>query len=232
MSVVTAQASDLLASVNSHVGSCADSFVTSIDGQTKLLRQWVEYLIQCEATGTADVLLLGVATAVLEVAALLTVGFARCALAPMRSQIDLILSWLYFKDHPVEWARLERYGDGFMQKAELIKYLNEKFAADFGKKYGVLKQAKLRSIEEPFAFLSAHLHKQSSSTVVSIASCAGVVCEVKLCNEVVVLQGATSEYLNDILLSCFSADWAALPSTVVSSARARLSAAQEAVVFS
>jgi hypothetical protein len=224
-------AASLSGRVAAHVTDHGDKYIAAIDEETKLLRLWLQYLHAYERTGTADVLIDGVVSAVLEVAACLTAGFARVALGSMRSEIDLVLSWLYFKDHPVEWARLERHGDGFMQKSELMKYLGEKYSASFNTRFAVLKQTKVRKVEDPFALLSAHLHKQSASTVISIGSCAEVVCDASTCDDVVQLQSSTSEYLNDILLVCFSHQWAALPAQIVAAVRARLTSAQEQVVF-
>ena len=75
------------------------------------------------------------------------------------------------------------------------------------------------------------MHRQSSATVASVASCAEAVSDKAVCDDVVILQQCTSEYLNDVLLSCFGKNWAVLPSIVIADARARLSAAQQAIVF-
>lgn len=223
---------NLVAAINSHVNEYGDHYLEAISRETELLRRWLEYLSKYEKTECADVLLDGVSTAVIEVAASLTAGFARVALASMRAQIDLVLSWLYFKDHPVEWARLESSGDGFMQKSELIRYLSERCVPSFGAKWNVLNQTRTRAIEDPFSLLSAHLHKQAGSTIVSIQDCAEVVCDGATCEDVIVLQASTTEYVSDVLLVCYAHTWAALPTEIVLAARARLSASQEAVLFS
>ena len=222
---------DLLNKINEHALDVGDAYLQEIHDSTALLRAWLEYLAAYEASGNADVLLSGVSSAIMEAAACLTIGFGRVALGPMRGQIDLVLSWLYFKDHPIEWSRLESHGDGYMQRAELVKYLNEKLSSGFGTRFAELKRASRRNIEDPFSILSAHMHRQSSATVASVASCAEAVSDKAVCDDVVILQQCTSEYLNDVLLSCFGKNWAVLPSIVIADARARLSAAQQAIVF-
>lgn len=227
-----AYCTSLVTAIDSHVKAHGDEYLNAISQETVLLRSWLEHLSKYEKTNCADLLLDGVNTAIIEVAASLTAGFGRIALAPMRAQIDLVLSWLYFKDHPVEWARLEANGDGFMQKSELFRYLSEKLASSFGAKWTVLNQSRTRAIEDPFSLLSAHLHKQAGGTIVSINDCAQVVCTSSICNEVVVLQSSTTEYINDVLLACYAQNWAALPDAVLKAARARLNSKQEAVLFS
>ncbi|MFQ6309533.1 hypothetical protein [Lysobacter capsici] len=218
--------------VAGHFVENGDVYIKAIDEETRLLRLWLHYISSYEKTGSGDVLIDGVSAAIREVAACLAAGFARVALGSIRVQIDLILSWLYFKDHPVEWARLEMHGDGFMQKSEIMKYLNDKFSATFGARFAVLKQTRRRTVEDPFSLLSAHLHKQASNSIVSIDSCAEVVCDKSTCDEVVVLQSSAGEFINDVLLVCYSHQWAALPAEIITAARLRLSKPQECVLFS
>lgn len=228
---VVAASGDLASRIEGRLGTVGDKYIQLVDVETLLLRRWLQFLGDYEKTGTADVLLEGVASSIIEVASCLTVGFGRVALGSIRAQIDLVLSWLYFKDHPVEWARLESHGEGYMQKSELLRYLSEKYSKSFASKFAVLKQGKTRLIEDPFSLLSAHLHKQAAATVVTLGGCADVVCSEVVCNDVVTLQSSTTEYLNDVLLSCYSEQWAAIPAEVIDAARARLTPGQEKQLF-
>jgi hypothetical protein len=51
-------------------------------------------------------------------------GFGRPALFSMRAQFELVLAWIYFNDHPVEWRQFETQGEDFPLRAALIKYIN------------------------------------------------------------------------------------------------------------
>lgn len=87
--------------------------------------EWLGYLTVSEATGTCDNFLDGLRASVVEVAGCGAAGLVRPAIFAMRAQIDVILAWLYFKDHPVEWCKVEDTGDGFVLRREALDYLKE-----------------------------------------------------------------------------------------------------------
>ena len=41
----------------------------------------------------------------------------------MRAQVDILLAWLYFRDHPVEWKHVELTGEKYHLVSEVLKYL-------------------------------------------------------------------------------------------------------------
>ena len=67
--------------------------------EAAVLLDWLSYLRDSEATGVADTLLNGTQGAIGEAVACLTFGLVRPALSSLRAEIDMILGWLYFKDH-------------------------------------------------------------------------------------------------------------------------------------
>lgn len=231
-SVVVPESSKLLARIDDRVSEKGDFYIEEIGNQTSLLRGWLAYLDSYEKTGCADILLEGVGSAIVEVAACLSVGFARMALSSIRAQVDLVMSWLFFKDHPVEWRHLEENGNGFMQKSEIVKYLSERYSKKFKSRLAVLDQAKTRAVTDPFSLLSAHMHRQAGGSIAKIGACEEVVCSNALCGDVVVIQGSANEYLNDVLLACYAEQWASLDEDIIAAARSRLTPGQEAIVFS
>jgi len=92
---------DLLSAVHQFSEVSGVDVITEIDRQSKLFLEWVPFLNSLK-TGVADELLDGAVSSLREVAACSGLGLVRPALLAMRTEIDLILSWLYFKDHSVE----------------------------------------------------------------------------------------------------------------------------------
>lgn len=230
MSAHAEQVKQLLHAV-SHAGTTnGEALCTKVEAVATPLLLWLEYLLAFRVTGSADELLKGCQSAIVESAACVAIGLVRPALFSLRGQIDLLLCWLYFKDHPVEWQYLERTGEGFMLKKDVLKYLDAHIAG-FSTRLGILKQCKLRGEEDPYRLLSAHVHSQSSKVVPTLKALADVVMASRTCSEFVDLQAECIEYLNDILLGVYASAWAALPKPLVDAARNRMSPGQEAVVF-
>ena len=202
-----------------------------VEARSQLLVSWLEYLRASADTKHATVLLGGVRSAVLEVAACLCVGYVRPAIVSLRAQIDMLLAWLYFKDHPIEWQNVETTGDGYKLKKELLRYLADNIPR-FVDRFALLQKLKTRKLDDPYRVLSAHVHSQSTLTIPKTYSVEKVVSTEALCIECTELQAECSEFLNDVLLSCYADKWASLPNDITSAARARMSPAQEKVFFS
>src|SRR4051794_29547794 len=80
-------------------------------GQTALqeaddLRLWIHYFETHHPCLCARELLSGARAAILETVVYITIGFGRGAINSMRLQIDLLLGFTYFCEHPREWARV------------------------------------------------------------------------------------------------------------------------------
>ena len=183
--------------------------VESAQIASKLLIQWLNYLIETKLTSTADCLLSGTLSAVREGVACVALGLVRPALASLRLQVDLSLGWLYFKDHGVEWSRVQETGEGFKLKTELIKYLAEHHPK-FRDRMGILKDCRTRSQEDPYKLLSAHIHAQSELALPRINFPSDIVGPDKLQDEFVLLQFECAEFVNDIFWSVYAERWTAL----------------------
>jgi len=216
--------------VVNHVDKHGATMCAGIDGKARELIVWLEYLRASADTGHATVLLGGVKSAILEVAACLSLGLVRPAMFSLRAQVDMMLAWLYFKDHPIEWKNVEETGDGYKLKKELLRYLSE-LVPRFTERNALLQQVKSRKLVDPYRVLSAHVHSQSTLTVPNTYSVEKVISTPKLCLECIELQYECAEFLSDVLLSCYADKWASLPDEIVNSARKRMSAAQEKAFF-
>jgi hypothetical protein len=222
---------ELLSEVKRHTIAHGLELAEGVDAAVRLLLEWLAYLRTSESTGTADVLLAGVRAAVIEVGACLALGLVRPALLAMRAQIDMVLAWLFFKDHPVEWRRVERSGDGFQSRSDVIQYLSQ-HVPGFKYRYKILGHAIDDKKKNLYSLLSAHVHGQSGPFIPKIESIDNLVSPIEQCKEGVELQKQVAAYLADLLMSCFAHNWADMPNSLVDSTRARISPKEGREFFS
>lgn len=199
--------------------------------KVQLLLDWANYLYVSERTGHCNEFIDGLRSSLVETIFCVSTGLARLALFSMRGQIDIALSWLYFKDHPVEYRKVFRSSDGFMLKSSVISYLEE-YEPKFKKRFQALSSNMTRQEKDPYKFLSAHVHSQSHMTLPAASSFESMVVKPEVTKELLLAQENVTEYLNDVLLSVFGSKWAGLPASVVNAVKARLSGDALAAVFS
>lgn len=181
---------------------------------------WQEYLRKYCLTGVADELLEASLASVREAAALLAIGAVRPCIFSLRAQIDLLLGWIYFKDHKVEYDLVNRTGDGFKLKRDILRYLADSFEL-FSGKISVLNQIRVRKELDPYRLLSAHIHAQSSHVVPDIGDLKDIIHKNDVALGCVELQSDVAEFLSDIIFSVGIASHASLPHGVKSSIEAR-----------
>ncbi len=194
---------------------------TKLQEDSQLYIQWIGYLAASQKTGVADSLLEAAAASVREVAACLSLGLVRPALFALRTQVDLVLAWLYFKDHLIEWGTVNDAGSGYKLKREVLEYLSEHYRG-FNARYQALKDVITRQFEDPYRLLSAHVHAQSTPALPTAANLVDVVYEVDLCLECATMSREVGEYLSDVLVSVYGSKWTALPDLVRKTVDTRL----------
>lgn len=221
---------DLVSAVNCFAKSNGEELISAFEGAAALLLTWIGHLGKL-STGVADELLQAAASAVRESAALLALGAVRPSLFSQRGQIDLVLGWMYFKDHPVEYALVQRTGDGFKLKTEVLTYAKTSFPA-YGEKIGLLTQIAKRKEKDTYRLLSSHIHAQSSHVVPSVSSLQDVVVSRAIADECVQIQADVAEYLSDHLFAMGISSVTSLPSKIIDSIHGRSStAAQREILF-
>lgn len=227
-------ADHLAALVDLCTKNCQDRgerLVTASEAASRLLMLWLQHLIDARLTGTSDSLVQGMLSAVREGTACLALGLVRPALTSLRLQVDLGLSWLYFKDHPVEWSRVQETGDGFKLKTELLKYLAEHHPR-FKDRMGILRDCKTRTQDDPYRLLSAHIHAQNEPAIPQVEKPSDIVASAHLQDEFVQLQAECAEYMNDVFWSMYAERWATIGEELRSSINARFKTpAQRAEFF-
>lgn len=205
--------------------------ILQAEAAAKPILVWLDYLINSEATGTCDDFPSAARSAIIEAVGCLGMGLARAAIFSLRAQVDIVLAWLYFKDHPVEWAAVQERGEGFMLKRDLLKYLSDYFPK-YTQRFNALLSSRTRHEEDPYRLLSAHVHSQSGLVTPKHTKLSSLVASSDRVKEGVEMQAEVSEYLGDVLLSVFAPKWASLPSGVVTTVTTRLGPDNLSKVFS
>jgi hypothetical protein len=196
-----------------------------------LILHWVDYLKKSQLTGCCDDILDGIRATAVEASGCIALGLIRPAMFALRAQIDATMAWLYFKDHPVEWDFLLRTGEGFKARGEIVEYL-VKLVERYSVRFSILNSHRNRTVEQPYRLLSAHIHGQSTLVIPTFQNLAAMVYPEVRCREAVKLQVEVSEYIGDVLLSCFASWWSALPEEIINSVKLRVPAAKQAQLFS
>ena len=196
----------------------------------KPLVLWLHYVRANHSTGTADSLLEATASAAREAMACLALGLVRPALASLRAQIDMSLAWLYFKDHPVEWQRVQDTGEGFQLKSDVLKYLAETIEK-YKSRFGLLRDCKSRQLDDPFRLLSAHMHGQSEMTLPAVNELKDIVGTAAAQSDVLRLQAECSEFINDVFWSVFADRWASIPTELRNMLDSRFKSSAQRAAF-
>jgi hypothetical protein len=225
------QAKGLLSAINATCEAKSEAVLVSFEESSKLLLVWISLLRKNYMTKTADELLHAVSSSIREAAALASLGLVRPTLFALRAQADLLLSWIYFKDHPVEYRSLCRTGDGFVLKKEALKYFSDNFPG-FGERLAILNSVTSRNDADIYRLLSAHVHSQSPFVIAEVHDLKDIVRSDGLVAECCSLQRDVSEYLSDILFSLGFLSEAALPKSIEEDLVARVkSAGQKKIIF-
>jgi hypothetical protein len=206
------------------------AIVNAGESASKLMILWLQYLRQCHATGTADSLIDGTTSAIREGISCVALGLVRPALYSLRLQIDLSLAWLYFKDHPVEWRRVQDTGEGFKMKPDLLKYLGESVIR-YQTRFGLLRDVKTRTLDDPYRLLSAHIHGQSEPALPKVQKPKDIVAKIEAQEEAIMLQRECSEYINDIFWSVYADRWASVSEELLTTLEARFKTPDQRVCF-
>lgn len=217
-----------LSSVNCDARGVA--IVKAAEKAAHQLMLWLDYLQTSQATGVADCFLSGTKSAVNEGISCLALGLVRPALHSIRLEIDLSLGWLYFKDHPVEWAKVQGTGEGFKLKTDLLRYLSEHFVG-YSTRFGLLRDCKLRTLDDPYRLLSAHVHGQSELAIPQVNAPKDIVGTAKAQDEVIVLLGECTEFICDNFWSVYYDRWASLPNDLRTELNARFKSPEQRATF-
>jgi hypothetical protein len=216
---------DLRDAVDKHANQCHSKFIDATTERCATLLIWLAYLRSSISKNTADRLLDAIQATVVEVAACLSLGLVRPAIFSIRVQLELLLAWIYFNDHPVEWTYNEKTNEDYPMRARLTKYLSD-YNGRFLDRYKLLVEQRTRKYEDPYSLLSIHVHSITAASTPTIGPLASVVNSIETCDECIELQTEVAEYLTDTLAAWYADRWHDFPSEIKDSIRGRLTAPQ------
>ena len=196
------QTENLRTAANDFSTAYGASISSAVEANSTLLVHWLSYLNSFHRTGVADSLLNAVGSSIREVAGVASLGLGRQALLSLRGQVDLMLAWLYFKDHAVEWSHVNQTADGFKLKKELLQYLDQ-HVPRFGHRIGILREIATRKELDPYRLLSAHVHAQSDPVLPDVVDLKDLVRPEAVCKECAQVAFEVAEFLNDVLFAVY-----------------------------
>jgi hypothetical protein len=204
--------------------------ITKCQSACLLPLKWLAYLHGSERTGCCDEMLNSLQSCLVEAAGAISAGFVRYAILSMRTQIDLTVAWLFYKDHPVEWSAVVATGDGFVLKRDVFEHLST-YKEQFSTRMNLLEKHKHRTTPDPYRLLSAHIHGQSTLVIPKFKRLKDLVYSEARCEEAIRLQREVSEYISDIFVAYFGDKWASLPGEAIKDARTRIPSDKYPVLF-
>lgn len=186
----------------------------------KLSRSWLLKARQEMRGPAAEALLGGAHSASIEVVSLAYLGLMRPAIFSLRAHFELAYSWLYYRDHPIEWDAFLSGLDTSRLPGAVDQYIG-KFYACHGPRWKTLVAKRERSAEDPYAILSAFVHGNQPNTIPNAQKPSDVVHPLQSLQQLPAFVFAVSECLSDVTVSCYQSNWESLPTEVSSQLRKR-----------
>src|SRR5947207_4311643 len=230
MSSYAKQLAEYLGAVDSTAKAHGNALGEQCGANSQRLVEWVHwYRTKRKADWCLD-LLTGIEASVREAAGCVALGLGRAAILAIRTQLDLLLAYTYFHEHPAEWRRVCQTGDGFKLKAELIRYHTD-LTPGFGPRRVVLETVAPPSLDEIYRKLSAHVHGQSIHSVPKVGELKDLVWIERALKEVVEMQAQAARAMSFFLLAVHGYELTEIPQPFIEDAKKVLSAKQEKVFF-
>lgn len=230
MSVYAKHFSGYRAAVDATVKAHGSDLGEQCGANSQRLIEWVHwYRTKRRAEWCLD-LLTGVEASVREAVGCVALGLGRAAILAIRTELDLLLAYTYFHEHPAEWRRVCQTGDGFKLKAELVRYHGD-LTPGFGPRRDVLETAAPPSLDEIYRKLSAHVHGQSIHSFPKVHELKDLVWTERALKEVVEMQAQAARAMSFFLLAVHGYELTEIPQPFIDDATKLLSEKQERVFF-
>jgi hypothetical protein len=187
---------------------------------TALSRAWVDYAWPLGADNAARPLLVGAKISLLEAGTSWGIGSNRGAAASLRTFVENIFAWLYYKDHPVEYGLVSSREDDLVLPKAIKLYL-QRTDKGFEKAWSILLGAALRETDYYYSDISqyVHAHPSFSSTTSDISNS---IISVPRDDGFLVLSSYADEFVSDAYLTLHRHHWDMIPAAVKDNAQQRL----------
>ena len=191
---------------------------------------WINYLRSIHQNRAAIELLNGTESALIEACAYCCLGLGRAAVAAIRTQVDLLLGYTFFRDHPVEWKTLHESGEGYRLFSKIIKYHGE-IDQNFKNRLDIINKVVIPTNQELYRIMSAHIHAQSTFTIPSFSKMEDLVLDQVKIESIIKLQQETSKALSALLLAIYGKNWINLPPELYLPIRSQMTKKQISIFF-
>lgn len=189
-----------------------------------LSKEWIQREWLLAANNPARPLLLGSKVALLEAGAAWASGVNRGAASSLRAYIENAMSWLHYKDHPVEYRSVEARRNDLMLPKALQGYIKQ-HDLGFEKAYSELVKVSLRGKDDEYYYsvVSQFVHAHPAFTALSDKIYELAVSSprdrafLSLCVK-------ADEFISDNYAAYYRASWDDAPPTVKVSVAGRLGA--------
>ena len=191
---------------------------------------WINYLRSVHHNRAAIELLNGTESALIESCAYCCLGLGRAAIAAIRTQVDLLLGYTFFRDHPVEWKTLHESSEDYRLFSKIIKYHGE-VDPHFKNRLDIINKIVIPTNQELYRVMSAHIHAQSTFTIPSFTKMEDLVLDQVKIESIIKLQQETSKALSALLLAIYGKNWINLPPKLYLPLRSQMTKNQISIFF-
>lgn len=173
---------------------------------------WIEYYWPMSPHNSAISLLVGSKISLLESGASWSVGSNRGAAASLRTYVENIISWFYYREHPVEFKMVSRGIDDLLLPKAVISYAS-KIDPTFEKHHSALFKNAARDTDYYYTTISGYIHAHPKFTS-SPKRLAEIVVSVPVDPGFSTICSNTDEFISDFYATIHRRSWDTVPETV------------------
>jgi len=195
----------------------------------KNMNNWLKEARATHASSESSILLDGALCASIEVTSTAYLGLIRQSISSLRVYYELNLSWLYYKDHPIEWAKLTAFNEQASLPGEVQKYLKN-YLPKYEARWSVLEKKKLRAWDEPYKIMSSFVHGNMLGTLPNARNPAEIIVDDDKAKQLPNFISSVCEYIGDAYVSSSLHNWESLPPAIRARTEARLGKTAKAIL--
>jgi hypothetical protein len=192
--------------------------------------QWVHWYETARSGSCALELLSGCRAAVLETIAYVGFGLGRAAVTSIRTQIDTLLSFSFFRNHPAEWNQVTATGRGFRLRGDVVEY-HKDIDKGFEGRLAQVEAASGKRLIDVYRKLSAHIHGQSTMALPKAMDIKTLVWDESQLQSVVEIQSDAALTLGNFLAAVHATEWQELPAQIVTEIKALIPESKRSSFF-
>lgn len=196
----------------------------------KELLVWIDFLKGLFPNCCCPELLNGAKSAILESVAYIGLGLNRAAIGAIRIEIDLLLGYTFFYNHPQEWDLVNKTGDGFMLRFAIDKH-HEKHRKNFTNNFRMIENSEGTTLTSLYRILSAHIHGQSPLTVPQAGKFTELIASDSFLESLIELQLKVSRSVSNYLAAVFLAEEINPPLDIEKRIKEQLTRPQRKLIF-